>query len=850
MSGVPARNVKDTMASEFMRLVLLHLLLLVLPGCPLTFIREEQARLYCDTMPGHNELICHDPGQICPVVNGTPQLLCATECYDPERFTCYDTILCPIRDGQPTLRCGQQCYSPAEERCDDGYITVIPSVGDPSSITGGPPECSVSFFNLHLASPPYDNYFFSDCHSAGQVVVTSPIPGVDLAFVGPRVIVAWPAGNSGAALFFSPANGVNGTLGIRLVNSPSGAPLGSIYEPSRTQGLNDTVGVTTQIEFNSSAVLDLSILGSVRTIRDFVEGPSLLRPEIQDALRWSSTPQNGFQISRLWLDNITTTTVGFAPASNGAVQVEDGRAYFEPGTYFLNATFDFPQLIPLNTTMVLRPEAAPLAHKDLAKTRSLAFLAYNSKLLAGAWRFLTYFGRDSMISAFLLQPALGRGPGSSMEAVLSAVLERVNSTDGSVCHEETIGDYATWQNLQEGIISTAPRCDYKMMDTEYFLPILAERYFVQDSVGAGRTDAFFNQRVSFFPQDRARGLTYRDMLERNAQATMTLTAPFAAPVGQNKGNLLHLKPNMPVGQWRDSNNGLGGGRIPFDVNAALAPAALRSIAALTRAGILTQHPEWADLADRNAFVWENATLPFFDVTIPKATAQGRLEEYVESANFSGPSQAILVDEDVEFSALALDGADTAGVVPQIEVMHSDTAFRLLFVNDTNDAQLSRFLNNTAKTVMRRFPAGLMTDVSMLIANPAYGKGAGYVANFTTSAYHGTVVWSFQLALMARGLEVQLSRCSTAQAPAFCFDKAVRCNVQTAYSTLWDSIDANLQHLTTEVWSWTNSDDKFEFVDLGALPPPPGQSPTESDIIQLWSLTFLAVSRNPDLETGC
>lgn len=44
-----------------------------------------------------------------------------------------------------------------------------------------------------------------------------------------------------------------------------------------------------------------------------------------------------------------------------------------------------------------------------------------------------------MISALLLEPVLSSGNGSAMEAVIGAVLERVNRTDGSVCHEETIG---------------------------------------------------------------------------------------------------------------------------------------------------------------------------------------------------------------------------------------------------------------------------------------------------------------------------------------------------------------------------------------------------------------------------
>ena len=40
----------------------------------------------------------------------------------------------------------------------------------------------------------------------------------------------------------------------------------------------------------------------------------------------------------------------------------------------------------------------------------------------------------------------------------------------------------------------------------------------------------------------------------------------------------------------------------------------------------------------------------------------------------------------------------------------------------------------------------MTDVSMLVANPAYGTIPNYAANWTTGAYHGTVVWGWPLVL--------------------------------------------------------------------------------------------------------
>jgi hypothetical protein len=330
----------------------------------------------------------------------------------------------------------------------------------------------------------------------------------------------------------------------------------------------------------------------------------------------------------------------------------------------------------------------------------------------------------------------------------------------------------------------------------------------------------------------------------NAEKIVTLAAAFTATNNQTIENLMHLKDGQIVGQWRDSTYGIGGGRIPFDVNTALVPAALRSIASLSSAGILNFN---STLVNSYAKVWEDSTLSFFEVDVPHELAQSRLKEYASSSGVSGlASTADTLDGNITFHALALDGNNN---LSQVEVMNTDDCFRHFLINSTNQSQLTRFINSTANNIRRTFPAGLMTDVGMLVANPAYGDNPVYAANWTTSAYHGTVVWSWPLAMMARGLELQLSRCTSTSVPDFCSDESVYGNVKSAYNMLWDRIEANSAHLSTEVWSWTYNEGskKFEYIDLGALPPPPGSSPTESDIVQLWSLTFLAVLRNDTLK---
>ncbi|KAG7125238.1 hypothetical protein HYQ44_001478 [Verticillium longisporum] len=423
----------------------------------------------------------------------------------------------------------------------------------------------------------------------------------NLTLIGPRLLVAWPAGNSGVVSFFQPLDGANGTLSINLVNSStSGNSLDPIYE------------VSDQVE-------------------------------------------------------------------------------------------------------------------------SLSFLSYKNKLLAGGWRFLTYFGRDSMISMLLMEKVLSTGDGGTFKAGIGAVLERINRTDGSAAHEEGIGDFATWFNLQRNISSTAPSYDYHMIDTDYFLPVLLRDYFLNNSDGRERVATFMSTEATIDPDND--GLTYHDLALVNAEKIMNATAAFAGPGGQIRDNLIHLKEGEITGEWRDSTYGLGGGRIPYNVNAAIAPAGLRAIAALSEASFFPEHPEWAEKAAAAAQIWEDETLRFFEVTIEQEEARALLNDYVDANEFSFPSQADGINSSVTFYGLALKGNNDIDLV---RVMNSDDGLRHFLLNTTNQTQLSSYLSQTADHILQPFPAGLTTNIGLLVANPAYGGKPVYSANFTTSAYHGTV----------------------------------------------------------------------------------------------------------------
>jgi hypothetical protein len=221
-------------------------------------------------------------------------------------------------------------------------------------------------------------------------------------------------------------------------------------------------------------------------------------------------------------------------------------------------------------------------------------------------------------------------------------------------------------------------------------------------------------------------------------------------------------------------------------------------------------------------------------------------EYAQTSNFSGPDQSDSIDGDISFYALALDGYNDLG---KVEVMNTDDCFRLFLLNTTDQNQLTAFVNQTANNVRRQFPAGLMTGVSLVVANPAYGENPVYAQNFTTGAYHGTVVWSWQLAMMAKGLELQLGRCNETDIPPsspgtprnkrkfvpdFCQDSVTYENIKMAYNTLWDSIEANSALLSSEVWSWVYRDGRFVPTPLGVLPPPPGLGSQTGKSQQGWA----------------
>jgi hypothetical protein len=103
-----------------------------------------------------------------------------------------------------------------------------------------------------------------------------------------------------------------------------------------------------------------------------------------------------------------------------------------------------------------------------------------------------------------------------------------------------------------------------------------QRYFVYTTEGNGRSDKFFDMGATFLEANK--DMKYAALAQLTAEKIMKIAAPFAAK--PTKENLIYFREGQFMGNWRDTGNGLGGGRASYNVNAVLVPAGLCAIVAL------------------------------------------------------------------------------------------------------------------------------------------------------------------------------------------------------------------------------------------------------------------------------
>ena len=672
-----------------------------------------------------------------------------------------------------------------ERRFDCGWLHASMLLAAALAVSPAVSRAAVPL-QFRITEGQIQNAFYQDGGIAAHLLLSSGVQ--------PRILVAFPAGNSGTGVWFEPST------------KPVQWTLGTVQGQHRMVDGHAWNGIEADATVTADRlVVKDAVLSSIRVLRDY-------QLEQHYPAQVAATPQLSGHSVR-WQRKRLDGAPGYAltlSTDNGRFVREGGRIVLRPdragATIHLRiaASTGEPPLTPL--THLLDAHAQP----DTRSQDVLRFLSYRQKFLAGSWRFDTYFGRDTLMSLRLLMPVLQP---EAIDAGIGSVLARL-SPEGEVAHEEGIGEFAVLQHLKDsGKPSAAPIYDYTMIDGNYMLAPVAAAWLLDDARGRADARAFLAGSV----EGRRRG----DALVRNLLFVAAHSMAFAQrPV---YSNLIALKPGSQVGQWRDSNEGIGRGRYPYDVNAVWVPAALRAIGRFLDAGLLDDYTtpaqrERLHAAVTGAGVWESRAPALFDVRLDARRAAGQVRAYAAKIGVGDAAALASLDgKPLEFPAISLDAQGHP-----VPVLHTDVGFQLLF-GKPGAAVLDRLVGDVA----RPFPAGLMTGVGMVVANPAYADSEVW-PRFGNQAYHGTVVWPWQQAVMAAGLRRQLARDDLPAATRTLLDKA-----QTG---LWHAICAASAVRNSELWSWSYADGRYRIEPFGAE----GAHEDESNAAQLWSTVYLAL----------
>ncbi|MFN4217336.1 MAG: hypothetical protein ACK4HQ_08060 [Brevinematales bacterium] len=520
---------------------------------------------------------------------------------------------------------------------------------------------------------------------------------------------------------------------------------------------------------------------------------------------------------------------------------------------------------------------------------ALRFLSLEKKLLAGSFRFLTYFGRDTLFTAMLLQPIVSV---SWYMTALQSVLERL-SCQGEVAHEEDIGDQAVFRRM-EVIVRLVemydkkefnhlmknmyrPVYDYKMIDDDFLLSI-AVNCFLKEKRWDGKVKKdFLESKVEniFFSRTS-------EALVQNFEWCVKLATPFGKNPCYN--NLIRIK-DFFVGDWRDSSQGLGFGVYPFSVNAVLVPAALKAIREIWKSEysivfqkvikrypgrypFLTSFLQEGDYIEKN---WASVKNMFLAKLSPGELFE-RIEKYrvfVEGKVDRYQAFLHLVRTNVRYQKWLM--TEKVVVPEMLERRFSDQMD--LFTYPQNKEEFIFWYRNVQKRndfplyalsldengrrvevlhsdigmlflladlsveeiddmligLQMSYPLGLDTPAGILVANPALSDDPLLYYALARRAYHGTVVWGWQQVMIQMGLLRQYNFLKTKG-----YEEKAK-NIYQCLQKIWDRQRTAKDFLTSELWSWK--------VEKGSIIPAAygveAESATESNPYQLWSTTFLA-----------
>ena len=509
--------------------------------------------------------------------------------------------------------------------------------------------------------------------------------------------------------------------------------------------------------------------------------------------------------NHLWLTISGDSRRSRASVARGVVTIRSLGSGAEPVELSVEIMTDGAPLTPLRREQIFNAQFRRFA--DSAKSprlereiRGFELLSSRQKLMAGLPTYATYFGRDMLMTALLMEPVWSD---TMPEFVIGAALTKL-SPDGEVSHEEALGGQAIRENVAEFLKTgdrallrnlQATRENYWMVDDDFQLPVVAGRYFADAGVPLARKRAFVRR--------------WGDALRRNLGFVARQAALYARePVATN---LVSFKRDddgwWHPGSWRDSRVGYAGGRFAFDVNVVWVPQALRAIGTIDSALRAMGEPGIDSAADvaRGAEVWRGSARHFM-VALAPAEVESRVR--AKLASLPAPERAhwdsVIVRsgfpaDTLRFPALSLDSAGQP-----IPVMSTDPGMWLLLERQGAERE-----TELIRPFLLPYPVGLFIDgVGLAVANDAYASPAVWDM-FARDLYHSPrVVWGREVNVFVAALATR--------------------NRAAAIDSVRSAVArSGLQY--AELWSY-----KF---DGGALRPVRYGSSSD---VQLWTLTDLAV----------
>jgi hypothetical protein len=512
------------------------------------------------------------------------------------------------------------------------------------------------------------------------------------------------------------------------------------------------------------------------------------------------------------------------------------------------------------------------------QVKSVELLSYQEKLMAGLPNFATYFGRDMMMSALMMAPIWSP---AMLEHVIGSVLRKL-SPSGEVSHEEALGGQAIRENAAEynqllgmyfdaqtrkneakadSLLARARevigdlqavRENYKMLDDDFQLPVLAAKYLAGGEISPERKRIFLHETAGV-----SRHETRLTLLLKNLLHVEKATAPYVAK--PEATNLVSFPQRDDrhwfSGSWRDSNAGYANGRFAMDINAVWAPQALEAmqtifstlrelgytpedlekIAPELHGAKFSQYLRHPETLRQAIAVWRGAKR-HFKVSLNSQQIEQQVQAKLnwlaepEGAYWSKIlSQSRAAKDGIEFLALSLDAEGRP-----IPVANTDTATLLFLENLTEsilkDEATPEEVLNLVKIFILPYPVGLFVEgLGPLVANDAYATAEVW-ESFKRDHYHSPrVVWGREVNLVLLGLSKQILAAYDEQGRLKNPKLATYVHeLRQALNTIAAAVEASgLKH--NELWSYKIENSKLF----------PSRYPASCDI-QLWNLTDLAV----------